>query len=120
MAFEGLSEKLQKLIGNLRGRTRITEADVKDITNQLSEAQKILDTYRNTDGTINTGIKGADEALTVASTLQSMLDRLTRPAYMSIQANQVEDALRKPLNSLQDFKTYCLNIGDGLAITVRR
>ena len=35
MAFEGLSEKLQKLIGNLRGRTRITETDVKDITREI-------------------------------------------------------------------------------------
>ncbi|MBO5143460.1 MAG: signal recognition particle protein [Clostridia bacterium] len=38
MAFEGLSEKLQKLIGNLRGRTRITEADVKDITREIKLA----------------------------------------------------------------------------------
>ena len=38
MAFEGLSEKLQKLIGNLRGRSRITEADVKDITREIKLA----------------------------------------------------------------------------------
>ena len=38
MAFEGLSEKLQKLIGNLKGRTRITEADVKDITREIKLA----------------------------------------------------------------------------------
>lgn len=38
MAFEGLSDKLQKLIGNLKGRTRITEADVKDITREIKLA----------------------------------------------------------------------------------
>ena len=38
MAFEGLSEKLQKLIGNLKGRTRITEDDVKDITREIKLA----------------------------------------------------------------------------------
>lgn len=38
MAFEGLSEKLQKLIGSLKGRTRITEADVKDITREIKLA----------------------------------------------------------------------------------
>lgn len=38
MAFEGLSEKLQKLIGNLKGRTRITETDVKDITREIKLA----------------------------------------------------------------------------------
>ena len=38
MAFEGLSDKLQRLIGNLKGRTRITEADVKDITREIKLA----------------------------------------------------------------------------------
>jgi len=38
MAFEGLSEKLQNLIGNLRGRSRITEDDVKDITREIKLA----------------------------------------------------------------------------------
>ncbi len=38
MAFEGLSEKLQKLIGNLKGRTRITESDVKEITREIKLA----------------------------------------------------------------------------------
>ena len=38
MAFEGLSEKLQHLIGGLRGRSRITEDDVKDITREIKLA----------------------------------------------------------------------------------
>ncbi len=38
MAFEGLSDKLQKLIGNLRGKARITEEDVKEITREIKLA----------------------------------------------------------------------------------
>lgn len=38
MAFEGLTEKLQKLMNNLRGKTRITEADVKEITREIKLA----------------------------------------------------------------------------------
>ncbi len=38
MAFEGLSAKLQGVIGRLRGRTRITEDDVKDITREIKLA----------------------------------------------------------------------------------
>lgn len=79
-------------------------SDVEDIKTQLTEAQKILDTFRNTDGTVNTKLKGADEALTVASTLQSMLDKLTRPAYMDIEVSQVEDELQEPLRNLQEYR----------------
>ena len=79
-------------------------SDVDDIKKQLTEAQKILDTFRNTDGAINTELKGADEALTVASTLQSMLDKLTRPTYMDIEVNQVEDELQEPLRNLQELR----------------
>ena len=38
MAFEGLSDKLQKLISNLRGKSRITEDDVKEITREIKLA----------------------------------------------------------------------------------
>jgi len=79
-------------------------SNVDDIKNQLTEAQKILDTFRNTDGTINTKLEGADEALTVASTLQSMLDKLTRPTYMDIEVSQVEDEIQEPLRNLQELR----------------
>ena len=56
-------------------------------------------------GAINMEVKGADKAIQVASTLQSMLDKLSRPAYMDIQVSQVEEELREPLQSLQDYRT---------------
>ena len=38
MAFEVLSDKLQNLISSIRGKTRITEDDVKDITREIKLA----------------------------------------------------------------------------------
>ncbi|MBQ9267076.1 MAG: signal recognition particle protein [Clostridia bacterium] len=38
MAFEGLSEKFQGIINNLKGKSRITENDVKEITREVKLA----------------------------------------------------------------------------------
>lgn len=102
-AAESLNRTLEK-DGKEGFNFNFNSSDVDDITKQLGEAQKILDTFRDTDGTINTKLEGADEALTVASTLQSMLDKLTRPTYMDIEVSQVEDELQEPLRNLQELR----------------
>ena len=38
MAFEGLSSKLQNIINNIKGKARVTEADVKEITREVKLA----------------------------------------------------------------------------------
>ena len=38
MAFEGLSEKLKAIVNKLKGKSRITEADVKEITREVKLA----------------------------------------------------------------------------------
>lgn len=38
MAFEGLSEKLKGIVNKLKGKSRITEADVKEITREVKLA----------------------------------------------------------------------------------
>lgn len=35
MAFEGLSSKLQSITNKLRGKTRITEADLKEMLREV-------------------------------------------------------------------------------------
>ena len=103
-ASESLNKVLEKN-GKKGFDFNFNTSDVKDIQKQLTEAQKILDTFRNSDGTINTKLEGADEALTVASTLQSMLDKLSRPTYMKLETNQVEDEIQEPLKNLQQLRT---------------
>lgn len=78
--------------------------DEKDITKQLEKANKALNTFKKS-GKIDLSIEGASEALTVASTLQSMLDNLQRPTYMQIEVSQVEKDLQEPLRNLQELRT---------------
>ena len=78
--------------------------DEKDITKQLENANKALNTFKKS-GKVDLSIEGAEEALTVASTLQSMLDRLQRPTYMQIEVSEVEKNLQEPLRNLQELRT---------------
>lgn len=78
--------------------------DEKDIINQLENANKALNTFKKS-GKVDLSVEGAQEALTVASTLQSMLDKLQRPAYMQIEVSEVEKNLQDPLRNLQELRT---------------
>lgn len=60
--------------------------------------------YRNADGTVNMSVEGAEEAFTLVSTLQSMVDRLAEPAYMQIDVTQVEKDMKTPLSKLQEYE----------------
>ena len=50
---------------------------------------------------------GAQEALDVASYLQTRIDDLTEPAYMSIDASQVEVEFEEPLENMQEWNRLC-------------
>lgn len=80
---------------------------VEEIQPQLEKAQEIWNEFKqnkNEDGTINMDVQGAEEAFTVVSTLQTMLDKASEPVYMNIQASQVEKELQKPLGELQEYE----------------
>lgn len=80
---------------------------VEEIQPQLEKAQEIWNEFKqnkNEDGTINMDVQGAEEAFTVVSTLQTMLDKASEPTYMNIQASQVEKELQKPLGELQEYE----------------
>lgn len=80
---------------------------VEEIQPQLEKAQEIWNEFKqnkNEDGTINMDVQGAEEAFTVVSTLQTMLDKASEPVYMDIQTSQVEKELQKPLGELQEYE----------------
>ena len=77
---------------------------IKEVKPQLENAKAILDEFRNEDGTIDMSVEGAEEAYTVASTLQSMLDELEEPTYMDLEVSQVEDEMQEPLSQLQEYE----------------
>lgn len=106
-AAKTMNEKLKEA-GKATIDIDMNADSVEDIQSQLD---KIMETFGEKDGNgkltgaINMDIEGADEAIQVASTLQSMMDKLTRPAYMDIQISQVDEELRVPLQNLQDYRT---------------
>ena len=104
-ASEVLNEALKKKgSGDKVFSYNFNSTDEKDITEQLGKANDALNTFKK-GGQIDFTMTGASEALTVTSTLQSMLDDLQRPTYMNIDVSQVEDDLQDPLRNLQQLRT---------------
>lgn len=93
---------------------------VDNLKEQLTEAQRILDTFKDKNGNIKKNsngeyVEGAQEAIDVLSTLTAMVDQLSEPTYMQLETNQVEDDLQEPLKDMQRFeelvqKKHQLNI----------
>lgn len=78
------------------------------ILNDYTEALKVWETFKqnkNEDGTIDMSVEGAEEAYTLVSTLQSMVDKLAEPVYMELDSSQVEKDMQKPLEKLQEYET---------------
>ena len=77
------------------------------IVKDYQEALKIWETFsknKNADGTVNMSVEGAEEAYTLVSTLQSMVDQLSEPVYMELNASQVEKDMQTPLSKLQEYE----------------
>ena len=77
------------------------------ILKDYNEAVKVWDTFKankNADGTVNMSVEGAEEAFTLVSTLQSMVDQLNEPVYMDINASEVEKEMQTPLSKLQEYE----------------
>lgn len=47
----------------------------------------------------------AQDALNIASTLQAAYDKLADPVYMQLDASQVDDSMKKPLQLMQEYRT---------------
>ena len=80
------------------------DAEGQDLVDEQAKAAKLLDKFRNKDGTINTKLEGADEALEIAEYLTLKLDDLTEPKYMQIDTSTVEEDLREPIEKMQEFE----------------
>ena len=77
------------------------------VLNDYEEALKIWQTYsknKNADGTVNMEVEGAEEAFTLVSTLQSMVDKLSEPVYMELDASEVDKDMQTPLSKLQEYE----------------
>lgn len=98
------SEKLKKL-GLDNYTFHFDSTDAETVFNDLNKAKEMLDTFRRDDGTIDLSVGGAQDALNIASTLQAAYDKLADPVYMQLDASQVDDSMKKPLQLMQEYRT---------------
>ena len=98
------SEKLKKL-GLDNYTFHFDSTDAETVFNDLNKAKEMLDTFRRDDGTIGLSVDGAQDALNIASTLQAAYDKLADPVYMQLDASQVDDSMKKPLQLMQEYRT---------------
>lgn len=98
------SEKLKKL-GLDNYTFHFDSTDAETVFNDLNKAKEMLDTFRRDDGTIDLSVPGAQDALNIASTLQTAYDKLADPVYMQLDASQVDDSMKKPLQLMQEYRT---------------
>ena len=101
------ANKLKDTFGKTDFEFNLNTGNEKSIQDQYTEALKIWAEFaknKNQDGTVNMDVEGAEEAFTLVSTLQSMVDRLSEPAYMKLDATQVEKDMKTPLSKLQEYE----------------
>ena len=78
-------------------------AEGNDLLTEQEKAVKLLDKFRNEDGTINMKLKGAQQALDIAEYLTIKLDDLTEPKIMQIDVSEVDEDLRDPIEKMQEI-----------------
>ena len=98
------SEKLKKL-GLDNYTFHFDSTDAETVFNDLNKAKEMLDTFRRDDGTIDLSVDGAQDALNIARTLQAAYDKLADPVYMQLDASQVDDSMKEPLQLIQEYRT---------------
>lgn len=92
-----------KEIGKTDMEFTLDTSDSEKFVAEMDEAKKIWESYRNEDGTINWNLDGAEEAVTLYSTLVAQADKLSDPVYMQLDTSQVETELQEPLTKMQEF-----------------
>ena len=98
------SEKLKKL-GLDNYTFHFDSTDAETVFNDLNKAKEMLDTFRRDDGTIDFSVDGAQDALNITSTLQAAYDKLADPVYMQLDASQVDNSMKEPLQLAQEYRT---------------
>lgn len=113
-----LKEKAQEAANELKNTFKLTDYEFNldttkatgegSIAEQYEKASSIWEQFKknkNKDGTVNMDVKGAEEAYTLISTLQTMVDQLSEPVYMELDVSQVEKDMQTPLSKLQEYET---------------
>lgn len=101
---ETANDKLKEL-----GKTNVTfnfsTTDTEYLTDQIEQAQSVLNKFKNSDGKVNLELEGAKEAQTVLATLLTQKQSLNAPAVMSVDTDKASGDIGNLIGYLQDFQT---------------
>lgn len=101
------SLKSEKLDGIDLSSFNFKSIDINDITNQISEAEELVDKFRNKDGTINLDAEGAKEARDVLVALVLQKQRLSEPEIMDVDTtalSKIEPELANGIFQVQEMQ----------------
>lgn len=92
------------------GKTKIdfdfNTANLDSVEEQIKEARKILNSFKDEDGTIDINADGAVEAQTVLANLLAKKQQLSeQPAVMKIDTSQISGELGAALSTIQNFQS---------------
>lgn len=80
------------------------------INEQITEAEKVLDQFRNEDGTVNLSLEGAEEAQYLLASLIMQKQSLDKASILKIDASNVDGEIGEVLRKLQEIKTKYDNL----------
>lgn len=83
----------------------IESNNIDDITSQIQEAQKALEHFTSSDGTINIEAEGCEEAQVMLATLISRKQALETPAILQVDTSTSEADVQNVINLINEFKT---------------
>lgn len=109
------NEKLKEL-GATDYDFNINSTNIDNLNEQIEEAGKMLDKFRNQDGTVNIKAEGAKEAQTMLSTLIYQKQTLDDAAVLKVDTTNANAGVETVVKKLQDFKAAYNELEVKLAI----
>lgn len=80
--------------------------NIRDLNAQISRAQALMNTFKNTDGNVDLSIEGASDAQTILQTLIEQKQSLNQPAIMDIDISTIGDEnLQNAIGDMQQLQT---------------
>lgn len=102
-AVEGVNKALKDM-----GKDPVTfdfdTTSITEIESQITQAKSVLDLFRNSDGTVNLQMEGAEEAQEILVALMSQKQLLNAPSVMSIDTSKAETDIGNVIALLQDYQ----------------
>lgn len=81
----------------------LNATDIDSITSQIENVQGLLSDFRNTDGTINTNLEGAEELRTILIDLITKKQEINSPVFIGVDTSQVDSEAGEAIEILQNI-----------------